>query len=1093
MLPNLPDADKDYAEGYMTQEGRLLSVATTRIAGLLLTWIFCTLSVAAQEGLSTLRGTVTDATGAVVAGADVTALAVLTNITARTATTDAQGNFEMPALKAGQYRVSAVARGFKKGVVDDVTLQSNDVRRVNIALQVGEVVSEITVSGAAAAIQTEEGKIGADFNAAKNYGDLPIPGNAFSGTYAVLSVLPDVQRQPGDWGSPTFAGQGGSQVHMAQDGVKEETLNSQTVNMEAVSEVKAVFVNNTADYARVGYFDTITKSGTNEYHAEASYYHRNSALGARNFFEDQKTKIIYHTFNLSAGGPIIKNKTFFYALWNGERVPGSFFYLRTVPTAKMRNGDFSELLSLDDPVIIKDPLTGKPFEGNVIPGNRITNVAQKVQEQFFPAPNRGGPGALANNLGFVHPYPDDQFYADVFSVRVDHHLSNRNSLYGRIQTYFPQYVLAGAYPATRSTQTRPNYSWVFTDTHVFSSRLVNTFSTGGNRDGIHDNLEVDGFQPPSGSTIVQNLGLQGVNQAGVEGPGGSPVFRITGYSDVSVPPGGFRLVDRNFNFADSLTWDVGQHIIKFGGELRTYRDFTDEVPNDNFGRFQFNGSFSGNAYGDFLLGLPRSSTRLNPIVNRTRTSKELGLFITDSYKVSSRLTVDYGLRWDRFSATTYADGLMFNWDPATGNVVVSDQALPKVSAYYPANIRIVSGNVVPKPDNKNFVPRVGVAYRLNDKTVLRGGYGIFNEFLGKYTRVQGGGPFAVTETYFNNVTGGVPLFQMPNPFPSTGVSPNVPSQSVSGYPTQTKNGRIHQFNVTVEKQVGDLGFRASYIGSRNLGMNYSLSTNKPRPSLIPFSDDRRPYTQFVNTTEYRSDGRSNYDSLSIAGNRRVGTIMFDAHWTWAHGKSDYLNLENPYSPKVWNRTFLANHRVVFNTIWEVPVGRDRRFLSNAPGVVENALGGWRLVWVAYLQTGQRFSPEFSDGDPSNTNTFGGLPDRVCDGNLPAGQRTIERWFDTSCFVTPAAGRFGNSGVNVLEGPGLQVHNLSVVKKFRLTDKLSFDYMALISNIFNHPNFLFPAADISVPGEAGVIGETHGLYSGERAGPRMIEMRVRFRF
>jgi outer membrane receptor protein involved in Fe transport len=202
------------------------------------------------------------------------------------------------------------------------------------------------------------------------------------------------------------------------------------------------------------------------------------------------------------------------------------------------------------------------------------------------------------------------------------------------------------------------------------------------------------------------------------------VFRITGYSDISVPPGGFRLVDRNFNVADSLTWDVGQHIIKFGGELRTYGDFTDEVPNDNFGRFQFNGSFSGNAYADFLLGLPRSSTRLNPIVDRKRTSKELGLFITDSYKVSSRLTLDYGVRWDRFSATTYADGLMFNWDPVTGNVVITDEAKSKVSAYYPANIPIVSGNVVPKPDNKNFVPRIGLAYRLNDKTVLRGGYGI---------------------------------------------------------------------------------------------------------------------------------------------------------------------------------------------------------------------------------------------------------------------------------------------------------------------------------------------------------------------------------
>ena len=1018
---------------------------------------------------------------------------MLTNILARTTKTDAQGNYEMPGLKPGEYQVTAAAAGFKKVVVDDVILQSNTVRRVDVSLQVGELASEVTVSAAAAAIATEQGKIGADFNAAKSYPDLPTPGNAFSGTYAVLSVLPDVQREPGDWGSPTFAGQGSGQVHMAQDGVKEETLNSQTVNMEAVQEVKAVFVNNTADYARVGYFDTVTKSGTNDFHGEGSYYLRNSALGARNFFEDEKTKVIYHTFNVSAAGPIIKNKTFFYGLWNGERVPSKSFYLRNVPTEKMRNGDFSQLLSLDEPVVINDPLTGQPFPGNIIPSGRLSSVAQKVQDQFLPLPNRGGPDDLVNNLGFVHPYPDDQFYADVFSGRIDHNLSEKNQLYGRIQTYFPKYVLAGNYPATRSTQLRPNYSWVFTFTHVFSPRVVNTFSTGGNRDAFHDNQTVDGFQPPSGAEVVKNIGLQGVNQANVVGPGGSPLFQINGYDDIEVAPGGFRLADRNFNFADNVTWAAGRHVVKFGGEVRTYSDFNGEVPNDNFGSFSYNGTFSGNAYADFMLGLPLTSIRLNPLVDRKRTSKELGLFITDTFKLTPKLTLDLGLRWDRFSATTYDDGLMFNWDPSTGDVTVPKDAVSKISPYYPKNIKIVTGDVVPKPDSHNFVPRIGVAYRLNDKTVIRGGYGIFNEFLGKYSRVQGGGPFAVTETYFNQIQNGVPLFQMPDPFPSSGVSPEVASQSVTAYPRNTANGSIHQFNISIERQVGDMGFRASYIGSRNRGMNYSLSTNKPEPSLVPFSDDRRPYPLFVDTTEYRSDGRANYNSFSFETNRRVGMVTFDIHWTWAHGMADYLNLENPYDHKFWNRDFLAKHRVVFNVSWDLPIGRGRRFLPDAPGVVDAFLGGWRLVWVSYLQSGQYFSPQFSDEDPSNTNTYGGLPDRTCNGNLPTGQRNIEHWFDTSCFVNPPAGRFGNSGVNVLEGPGLHVHNLSVVKRFRLTERLHLDYMALISNLFNHPNFLFPAADISVPGEAGVISETHGLYSGERAGQRMIEMRVRLAF
>ena len=232
-----------------------------RVLYVILSSLVFSAPVPGQGGLSTLRGTVTDASGAVVPGVEVAVRQVLTNITARTVITDAQGNYEMPGLKAGTYQITAAMAGFKKSVVDDVILQSNQVRRVEILLQIGEVASQVTVSEAAVAITTEEGKIGADFNAGKRYSDLPVPGNAFSGTYAVLAILPDVQRKAGDWGAPTFAGQSGSQVHMAQDGVKEETLNSQTVNMEAVAEVKAVFVNNTADYARPGYFDTITKSG----------------------------------------------------------------------------------------------------------------------------------------------------------------------------------------------------------------------------------------------------------------------------------------------------------------------------------------------------------------------------------------------------------------------------------------------------------------------------------------------------------------------------------------------------------------------------------------------------------------------------------------------------------------------------------------------------------------------------------------------------------------------------------------------------------------------------------------------------------------
>ncbi len=1046
-----------------------------------------------QEGLSTLRGTVTDSSGAVVPNVEVVAREVLTNFTARTVKTDEQGNFEMPGVKGGTYQITATLAGFNKAVIADVILESSQVRRVDITLQIGQATTEVTVSEMATSIQTEQGKISADFKAAQRYADLPIPGNAFSGTYAVLTTLPTVQRRPGTGssnGAPTFAGQYGNQVHMAQDGVKEETLNSQTVNMEAVAEVKSVTVNNTAEYARPGYFDTITKSGTNDYHGEASYYHRNSALAAKNYFASTKPVIIYHTFNLSGSGAIRKNKTFFYGLWNGERVPGSTFYLSTVPTALMRAGDFSEFLTLSKPVVIKDPLTGNPFPSNQIPSQRLDSVAKKVQDAFLPPANRPG---VANNLGWTFPYPSDQFYADVFSVRIDHRVSEKNYFFGRFQTYRPKYVNAGTYPALFYTQWRPNYSWVFTDTHVFSPNLVNIFSTGGNRDALTYGPEIDGKSNVPAADIVAMLGLQGVNQQGLKSGGGSPIFAISGYSSISTAAGGYLLNDKNFNFADNVTWAKGRHVIKFGGELRTYSRYDARVPNENYGSFSYNGNWTGNAYADFMLGLPLTSTRLNPLTGRWQTSKELGLFVTDTFKVSPKLTLDIGMRWDRFTATTFDDGLMFNWDPQSGNVIVPQQALSKVSPYYPKTITVAAGQVVPDPDVHNFAPRIGVAYRLDEKTVIRGGYGIFNEFLGKYTRLNTGGPFAVMETYTNTITNGVPLFQMPNAFPSAGVSPSVPSQSVTGYPNQTQNGYIHQFNGTVERQYRDMGLRLSYIGSRSRGLNYTISVNKPQPSLIPFTTSRRPYPQYSGASFYRTDGAANYDSLSVEGSRRVGMVMFDAHWSWAHSMNNTLNLENPYSPLFWNRDFFAKHRVVINSVWELPFGKGRRFLSNLHGAPQQILGGWKAVWVIYMQTGQYFSPSFSNADPSNTNTVGGLPDRTCNGNLPSGQRSIGRWFDTSCFGVPPSGRFGNSGMNILEGPGMYVHNLTLSKEFRITERWRFDFMAMAGNLMNHPNFLNPASNISVPGQAGTISQTPDLYSGERAYSRSIEFRGRIRF
>src|SRR5262249_21008174 len=425
------------------------------------------------------------------------------------------------------------------------------------------------------------------------------------------------------------------------------------------------------------------------------------------------------------------------------------------------------------------------------------------------------------------------------------------------------------------------------------------------------------------------------------------------------------------------------------------------------------------------------------------------------------LTLDLGLRWDRFGSPHFEDGLMLNWDPATGKVIIPKGKESNISPLYPKTINIVTGDVSIHPDERNFVPRIGAAYRLSGKTVIRGGYGIFNETLGRYARLQGTGPFQISETYQNVISGGQPLLSFPNPFPANLASAQVPSQSVTGYPLDASNGKIHQYNVTVEQQFKNTGFRLSYVGSHDYGMNYSISINKPAPSLIPFTAARRPYPQFTSASYYRSNGEGKFNAVTVEAMRRVGQLTFDSHWTLSSSYSNYqsgANLESPYSPLFFSGDqYTPRQRAVLNVVWEIPVGRGRRFMTSAHPVLNGVLGGWQIYWIGYMETGHFFSPSYSGSDPSNTNTVGGLPNRRCNGNLDPGQRNVAHWFDSSCFAPPTPGSLGNSGAYVLEGPGYNNQNISIAKTFAITERFHFTFTASASDAFNHSNFYLPAA------------------------------------
>ena len=1056
------------------------------------------LALVAQSDRSTIRGTVTDPTGAIVPRVEITATEVSTNTLARKVMTDDSGNYEIADLRPGNYRLKADAAGFKSFVAENMLLESAQVRRVDIVFQVGSTSESVTVEAGAAVITTETGMLSGSITA-QNIKDSPHV-NPFPSVYAMLSTVPGVQ---GAGWQVRIAGQPSDQTSQGFDGIENDRYGGNTNNVSFYEEVQVATANNTADNARVSSFNMTSKHGSNQYHAMAYYKHFNSGLNARNFFEPRKTPFIQHEWQGEVSGPIIKDRTFFYASWMAQRMPLGTFKNATVASLPMRRGDFSQFNLASQ--IIQDPLTPAdaqgnrtPFPGQIIPASRFSAVSQKTQDTYLPEPNLGNPNVYAaNNYGFIHPFHYDFYSGDWPFIRLDHNVTSKNTLYVRwLRGLFP-YILDRNLPKFTWTRLRDQRQIAVSDTHVFSPSMVNSFRLGISTNLIRDGDEKEGVKPLEGSDAVKTIGLQGVNRGNYTAQG-FPSMNITGIQSLSTVAGGIVGDDNDWSIENSLTWNKGKHVLKVGGEVRRFGAFSGTIAEGNYGIFAFNGTMTRSSigYADFLLGIPQSSTRLDPFTNRLRTNKEWGIFFTDTFKITQRLTLDYGVRYDYYALPTFSDGLMFNWDKATNTVNVTPEAVSKIHPLYPKNIKIGNGPVIPVPDKKNIRPRLSAAYRLSERTVFRGGYGTFSQRLGYFDRVLTGGPFQISENYQNTVaSGGGALFQFPNPFPTSLASAGIPSQSITGFPIQTDNGTIHQYNFSVEHQWNSIGLRSSYIGSRAVGWNYNIGINKPQPSLIPFTQSRRPFPEFIGVTEARNDGQTKYDSIQLQASKKMGDFQFNAHWTLANSMANFLVTENPYAvTNRWSRQAGdRRHYAVVTTTWRMPVGRGRKHLINIPRAADFLVGGWTVGTISYMASGFFYSPSYSGSDPSNTNTIGGLPDRIADGNLGSGDRNYSRWFDASAFKVPEPGRFGNSGANILVGQPIYAHHVSLAKRFPITERFSATFTSMISDIFNTPHFNEPTANISVPATVGRFTSIVSDFNPEKHNGRRIALQLRLEF
>ncbi|HEU0141065.1 MAG TPA: TonB-dependent receptor [Bryobacteraceae bacterium] len=1035
-------------------------------------FLFAAMAVA-QTYYGTIRGTVMDATGAVAPGIEVILTNTQTNIETRTVSNEV-GNYVAPNLIPGSYRVSVEAQGFKKFVVEGVELVATADRRVDVRLEVGSVAESIEVLGGAQLIETERATI-SDVKSNLVFTTMPVVSN-YRSIWRMLALTPGVT---GDGSYYAGNGQGRNTTYSIdgipiKDGWTGSSFGPALTYLDSYREFRVDMVSVNASGGTSSNVAVVSESGTNALHGEAWLHYNAIGFGARPFFSPRASSgpPIYRP-NVKAGGPVVlpklydgKDRTFWHFSWQGIRgsqVPAVTNIV--VPTAAFRAGDFSSLTTA-----LRDPLTNQPFADNRIPESRISGVSKYYQERFYPLPNSGADRYTDVN---VSPNTSDQYTA-----RIDHKLTDAHSFFGRFM--YQHYAferwdgennpLIGNYE-----QWRDQYHFVLSDTYVLSPSTINEFRVGYARDA-----SIYGGKN-RGLDIVRESGLQ---LADLQDSAGLPRMNITGFSSLyQGNESGWTW--SNYYVQETLHKIIGKHNLRFGVDIGDYNGrMITTSPSAVYGIYGFNGRFSGNPYADFLLGIMDTSSRQTSVgpVYPHRSTWEF--FVTDDYKITPRLSLNLGLRYSLLTPGTIEQDLLANFIPsANALVVVDDEVKARIHPGFPSNVPIATASSLGldrsllKLDRNNFAPRFGFAWRPGrwEDFVIRGGAGVYYVAMQPYVSDGGGSPFELSESFTNSVTNGVPAFQFPRPFPATGYV--LGGTSANGMDPNLRTPYSTQYNLTVEKQVFDMGLSATYMSTLARKKVWTRNLNQVPADTRPYSEKLLsvPFPYLFSANETINGSFHNYHAGTIKAERKFKDgFYYQAHLTWAKSMADDWSGTEDVFNRARERSQggqIPRWRGVVVGIYEMPFGHGKKFGSSMPRALNYIAGNWTMAGTYVWQTGRYFSPAFDGVDPSNTNRFSGRPDRVADGNLSSDQRTLGQWFDTSAFVVPAAdiGRFGNSGAFILQGPGLSVFHFGVNKEIVLHERARLKLEMASTNFLNHPNFANPSATIGTSAYGQVLG------------------------
>lgn len=1061
-------------------------------------------SLNAQNIQSTILGAVTDSAGALVPNADVTVRNEGTNFT-RTARTDESGSYRVAGLATGFYQVTVAAPGFKTFSQTRIDLASAQIKRIDAKLEVGDLATTVTVEGGTTQVETETATL-SNLKTSRDFAELPmsVMGRAWAN---ITNVTAGLQSSSGY----EVNGARATANNFTADGISvndmvgsTNTANGFSGDIEAFEEIKVLTANTSAEYAQVAQFMSVSKAGTNTPHGGFYWGNFNSMTQARRWSDRQPVSFTNHNmFAASGGGPVVipklyngKDRTFFFASYSGARYRIGNRSYTIVPTSAMRQGNFSALNGL---ITVADPLNGNtPFPNNALPSSRISPISQKVQDLLYPDPNQPGQGTYGMTQNF-YADPGGAYDSNVYSFRGDHRISDRNLLYARVgitatngDTY-PGPLKSGYGSSTLSNI--PGRSLVISDTHTFSPSMVNEVKLGFNRTKSWSS----DFN--FGTDVQSQLGISGISNPGNDpAVSGMPQFSFGGAIPIAASN------DRNtasaaqntYQVIDNLSWFRGRHSLKFGADIRRLQVNNQNKPLSIRGTYSFDDRLSGLAYANFLLGYPSGATRGIARPNAYTRGTSTGFYLQDDFKVNTRFTLNYGVRYEYQTPWVEKFDRMFTFDPTSGSMVTAGSSIPtdlvpSVAATLP--IRTAKDVGLPErslmfKDSNNVSPRIGIAYRpfSDATTVIRAGYGIYAQFWpGSLGQNATGGPWQSTESFIIEGSN-TPTIKFPAPFATTSTFSGI--QTISGVSSRFPNERTHQWNLSIGRQIFGMAVDVAYVGTRSLNIPYSEDLNLLRPSTTPFSAARRPYPRFNTASLIQTGGNAIYNGFTFQADRRMSRgLWFNVNYTLSKGITD-VGL-NGYTASIQQNQYarylersddaaLRRQQLRFSYVWDIPIGRGRHALSNMPILLDHVIGGWQLAGITTLLTGPRLSPSYTNADPTYTNVFSGRPDRIGDGNFDSGEmrtsiETGKLIFDKSAFVLPVTGRgyYGNSARYILTGPGTATWNMGIHKNWLFADeKARAQFRWEMHNAFNRPNFSSPSTSIQ-SGSFGLVTSAGG--------------------